>query len=147
MLPSAVTSVGVFTLVVVPMPSCPKAFQPQHLRSCEVNKAHVDPDPNAIITTPLLRPGTSVGLAAEYVLPRPNWPESQQLLPQHLRPEVLVITQMWFAFSHCVCGIKAKSINARVKSHGKNAEGVSEKETFRLRREYVRDLLLLGMET
>jgi hypothetical protein len=67
--------------------------------------------------------------------------------PQHLRPEVLVMTQMWCGFSPCVCGIKAKSINARVKSHVKNAEGVSGKETFRLRREYVRDLLLLGMET
>src|SRR5207244_2492391 len=87
------TSTGVLLLVVVPLPSWPPSFQPQHLTCPAVVSAQVCCPPAAIATTPLVRPDTSTGLLLSVVVPSPSWPLS--LAPQHLTPPAPVTTHVW----------------------------------------------------
>jgi hypothetical protein len=78
------TTTGVDVLVVVPFPSWPKAFAPQHLAVPFPNNAHewLPPALTATALVPALRPLTSTGVDAFVVVLLPNWPEP--LSPQHL---------------------------------------------------------------
>jgi hypothetical protein len=66
------TSTGVGRSVVVPSPSCPKRFQPQHLTPPASVSAHVCASPAAIAITPLERPETSTGVWRSVVVPSPS---------------------------------------------------------------------------
>src|SRR5215212_8258444 len=56
------TPTGVVRAVVVPSPSSPARFVPQHLTAPEVTRAQVWSEPAAIAVTPLLRPATSTAV-------------------------------------------------------------------------------------
>src|SRR6266511_571052 len=87
------TSTGVERSTVVPSPSCPLGFQPQHLTAAVRVTAQVWRTPTEIDATPLLRPTTSTGVERSTVVPSPSWPRS--LEPQHLTPPALVSAQPW----------------------------------------------------
>src|SRR3972149_744339 len=86
------TSTGTPVLVVVPFPSSPSEFQPQHLTPPPIVSAHVCQLPAVIALTPLARPETSTGTLLSVVVPLPSWPKP--LKPQHLTPPPLVSAQV-----------------------------------------------------
>lgn len=62
---------------VLPSPSWPSPFAPQHLSPPAVVTAQVCCSPADTEATPLVRPTTSTGAGSEYVkAPLPNWPFS-----------------------------------------------------------------------
>src|SRR4051812_7566121 len=78
-----VTATGTRLRVVVPLPSCPSLFFPQH-RTPPLTTAQVEKEPAAIQVTPLKRPLTWTGSEVEVVVPLPSWPS--ELSPQHRAP-------------------------------------------------------------
>src|SRR5947207_2019954 len=87
------TSTGVLLSVVVPIPSWPVAFQPQHFRPPPLVRAQECSPPTAIPLTPFSRPATSTGTPLLAVVPWPSWPF--MLAPQHFAPPPVVTTQVW----------------------------------------------------
>src|SRR5256885_2076253 len=87
------TSTAVLLSVVVPIPTWPLAFQPQHLRSPPLVRAQVCSSPAAIAVTPFARPATSTGVLLAVIVPSPSPP--LLLSPQHFTPPPVVITQVW----------------------------------------------------
>ena len=88
------TSTGVKRFVVVPSPSAPSMFRPQHLTAPLVVSAQVCDHPATTATTPLVRPLTSTGVGRNAAgVPSPIWPYLFE--PQHLRPPPPVIAQAW----------------------------------------------------
>src|SRR4051794_14941946 len=81
-LESPLTSTGVELLVVVPSPSAPRPFQPQHLTAPAPVSAHASSSPALIATTPASSPLTSTGVELSVVVPLPSSP--CWLEPQHL---------------------------------------------------------------
>src|SRR5688572_9979945 len=68
------TSVGVVRATVVPSPTWPDSFAPQHFTAPVDSKAQVCRYAAAIWVTPEERPITSTGNALGAVVPSPNWP-------------------------------------------------------------------------
>jgi hypothetical protein len=89
-----VTSTGVARTSVVPSPSWPKLFLPQHWTPPAVVRAQVCQLPAAMAVTPLVRPVTSAGMARASVVPSPSW--LKKLSPQHLTAPP-VKAQVWKA--------------------------------------------------
>src|SRR3990172_8171069 len=67
-----VTATGTKRLVVVPSPSWPPKFFPQHLTAPAVVSAHVWYCPAPIATTPLSKPVTATGARLLVVVPLPS---------------------------------------------------------------------------
>ena len=82
---------GSFHGVVVPLPSWPKSFPPQHWTPPAPVSAQLWLPPPAMATTPLPRPTTSTGVVRCVVDPSPSWPPL--LFPQHLTPPADVSAQ------------------------------------------------------
>ncbi len=70
--PSPTTFTGVGLLSVVPLPSWPALFQPQHRTAPVVVSAQVWKPPALIAFTPWLRPITSTGVRRSVVVPSPS---------------------------------------------------------------------------
>lgn len=69
------TSTGVVRLAVVPSPTAPVAFQPQHFTPPVSMRAQTWLKPATSAVTPLLRPTTSTGVVLLVVLPVPRAPK------------------------------------------------------------------------
>src|SRR3990172_3409111 len=93
LLPRPTTSTGVARCVVVPSPSWPSKFRPQHFTPPPAVRAHVWSLPAAICATPLPRPTTPTGVVRCAVVPSPSWPYS--LYPQHFTPPAFVSAQVY----------------------------------------------------
>ena len=78
--PVPVIVTGVEALVVVPLPSWPALFQPQHFTAPPDRSAQVWETP-ALTATALVIPPTCNGVDELVVVPSPSWPESFR--PQH----------------------------------------------------------------
>ena len=78
--------------VLVPSPSSPKLFPPQHFTAPPVS-AHVSSPPAAIAITPESRPVTLTAVVEDVVVPSPSWPRS--LRPQHFTAPPVVNAQVW----------------------------------------------------
>src|SRR5512145_2257129 len=77
------TCTGIVLLVVVPSPSCPRSFVPQHCAPpLTTAQLCVSPTPIAVTFSP--SPCTSTGTRLSSVLPFPSWPN--ELPYQHLAP-------------------------------------------------------------
>src|SRR5665213_449938 len=87
------TSTGVRRIIVVPSPSSPQAFEPQHFTPPDWVTAQLCAGPAAIATTPLVKPVTSAGVLRSILVPSPNWPA--KLKPQHLTPPACVSAHEW----------------------------------------------------
>src|SRR6185312_4876191 len=74
------TCTGDLLSVVVPLPSSPKLFQPQHCTSPLSSRAHVYASPTAICTA-LVSPATLTGVLLLLVVPSPSCP--LLFRPQH----------------------------------------------------------------
>src|SRR3989304_437900 len=70
------TSTGARLPVVVPLPSCPKSFLPQHLTPPSVVSAQVWGLPTSTAATPLARPETSTGTLLSSSVPLPSLPSA-----------------------------------------------------------------------
>src|SRR5258706_502461 len=79
--------------VMVPSPSCPWSFDPQHSTPLPVVSAQVWEPPAEIAATPLSSPATSTGVRRCVVELSPSWPNA--LYPQHLAPPAVVSAQVW----------------------------------------------------
>ena len=77
---------------IVPSPSSPSLFSPQHSTPTLVTIAQVWFCPAAIAVTPLVRPVTSTGVRRCVVVPSPSCP--LVLRPQHLTPPAVVSAQV-----------------------------------------------------
>ena len=83
-------------MVVVPSPSWPLLFRPQHLRSAlSITYAHVCLSPSA--SSPTAPPTLIViGVVRSAVWPKPSWPKAFQ--PQHLRSApVVTYAHVWYS--------------------------------------------------
>ena len=69
------TSTAVVLSVVVPSPSWPSPFPPQHLIAPPASTAHVWPLPMAILVAVEI-PVTSTEVMRWAVVPSPSWPSS-----------------------------------------------------------------------
>ena len=78
---------------VVPFPSRPKKFQPQHLAAPTRVTAQVKRKPVLIAVTLLESPETSTGTERFVVVPFPSVPS--RLSPQHLTAPPLITAQLW----------------------------------------------------
>src|SRR5437588_176529 len=87
------TSIGTRRLVVVPSPSCPYAFQPQHLIPPAPSSAQVWSRPAYSAFTPLPSPTTSTGVERDTCVPSPSRP--LPLNPQHFTPPLAVSAHAW----------------------------------------------------
>src|SRR3712207_5367873 len=89
-----VTSTGVDETDVVPLPSCPLSFTPQHLTPPGFSSAQVWLEPADTATTPDVNPVTSTGRAEGdvVVVPFPNFPAFP---PQHTAPPAVVTPHVW----------------------------------------------------
>src|SRR6266498_3682884 len=87
------TPTGVSRSVLVPSPSWPESFQPQHATRPALVSAQLWYAPAAIAVTPLASPATPTGVWRSVVVPSPSSPDS--LSPQHLMPPALVSAQLW----------------------------------------------------
>src|SRR5438067_2271985 len=74
------TDTGLCRLVVVPSPSWPEVFAPQHFTVPPVTTAQVCADP-AEITVTFANPDTAAGLVLDVLVPVPSCPELFR--PQH----------------------------------------------------------------
>src|SRR5687768_13711708 len=74
------TAAGMVRAVVVPSPSCPPKFAPQH-SAPDVVLAQVWLAPVAMAVTTPPSPATSTGAQRWVVEPSPSWPD--ELSPQH----------------------------------------------------------------
>jgi hypothetical protein len=83
---------GVERSAVVPSPSCPEAFDPQHNTDPETTEQLCAP-PAATAVAPLAIAVTGVGLGVR--VPFPSWPEA--LAPQHCTAPLAVTAQV------CAC--------------------------------------------
>ena len=68
------TATGVSRFAVVPSPSWPRLFNPQHCTTPLLVSAQVWLPPAATATTPLASPLTVTGVNRGVVVPSPNWP-------------------------------------------------------------------------
>ena len=94
---SPVTSTGLLRCVVVPSPTSPVLFQPQHLAPPVVVRAQVWWPPETTAATPPVSPATSVGVVQTtlpQLCPSPNWPFS--FFPQHVTAPNMVRAQVWY---------------------------------------------------
>jgi hypothetical protein len=66
------TAVGVVRELVVPSPSCPESFLPQHVTPPVVVNAQEWASPATTAVTPLPNPATSTGLDRVVVVPSPS---------------------------------------------------------------------------
>ena len=67
------TSTGVMRSVVVPSPSWPYLFLPQHITELFVSTAHECCRPSAMLVA-VVMPDTSTGVVRSVVVPSPSWP-------------------------------------------------------------------------
>jgi hypothetical protein len=67
-------STGTLLSAVVPLPSWPRLFLPQHVMPPPASSAHVWKPPAEICSTPLERPLTLTGRLLDVVVPSPSWP-------------------------------------------------------------------------
>jgi len=74
------TLTGVVRVVVVPSPSRPEPFEPQHIRLPSVSRAQEWILPTAMLVA-VVMPETSTGAVRAMVVPSPSWP--LPFLPQH----------------------------------------------------------------
>ena len=74
------TSTGVVLSIVLPSPSCPLPFLPQHITLPSVSTTHECSCPAAMLVA-LVMPETSTGAVRSMVVPSPSWPPP--FLPQH----------------------------------------------------------------
>jgi hypothetical protein len=86
------TSTGVVALFVLPVPSWPKMFHPQHFAPPAVICAQLWYLPPVTELAPDVRPTTSTGKKRSAVVPSPTWPKS--LRPQHFTPPLDVTAQV-----------------------------------------------------
>src|ERR1019366_4625003 len=86
--PNPTTSTGVAESVVVPSPSSPWTWYPQHLTAPAEVTAHELYHPAETEATPEPNPTTSTGVAESVVVPSPSSPSRFQ--PQHLTAPVVV---------------------------------------------------------
>jgi len=86
--PKPTTETGVSLSVVVPSPSWPSAFQPQHFTVPLLVSAHVWSPPALTLVAPLERPLTDTGVSLSFVVPSPSSPSAFQ--PQHFTAPPLV---------------------------------------------------------
>src|SRR6266536_107850 len=75
------TCPGTGLSVVVPSPSWPSMFQPQHHTVPSVFSAHVWPRPSVTVAQSVVCPLSWTGTGLSVVVPSPSWPEL--LTPQH----------------------------------------------------------------
>ena len=68
------TSTGVVLSVVVPSPSRPMPFKPQHFTVPPVSRAHECPEPRAMLVAVVI-PETETGVVRWVVVPSPSWPQ------------------------------------------------------------------------
>src|SRR5947207_10735443 len=87
--PKPATPIGVRLRIVVPSPSSPPSFKPQHMTAPALVSAQTWPSSTVIAVTPLERPETSTGVWRSVRVPSPSSP-STPLYPQHLTPPALV---------------------------------------------------------
>jgi hypothetical protein len=85
------TGVGLF--VVVPFPSWPELFSPQHNTVPVGERAHVWYPPAAIVAMPGPNPETPTGTELFFVVPFPSWPEV--LRPQQRTSPPAVSAHVW----------------------------------------------------
>jgi hypothetical protein len=71
--PLPVTAMAVEELLVVPLPSCPAKFRPQHCTVPSASRAHVCQAP-ALTAAPGASPETPTGVDELLFLPSPSWP-------------------------------------------------------------------------
>src|SRR5512133_2083298 len=90
---SSERAVGRVRVFVVPSPSCPATFRPQHLTAPRRVSAQVCWPPAAIAVTPLVSPETEAGTARFAFVPSPSCP--YRLSPQHSTAPALVSPQAW----------------------------------------------------
>ena len=81
---SPLTAVGVYRFAVVPSPSWPYMFSPQHFAASPVVRAQVCRAPAVMADTPEVSPLTHAGARRIVVVPSPTWPRA--LSPQHSTP-------------------------------------------------------------
>src|SRR5262249_10579335 len=85
--PCTATGIGVGVSEVVPLPSSPSGFAPQHRTVPSARRAHskfVQPEhpvlegatPLPVTATASVMPGTGTGTADAAVVPFPSWPDS-----------------------------------------------------------------------
>jgi hypothetical protein len=90
---SSNTATGTLRLSVVPSPTCPSLFRPQHFTTPACNTAHAWPPsrlpPTCSRTTPLVIPATCLDSVRFVVVPSPTCPAL--FLPQH-RPDPPSVT-------------------------------------------------------
>jgi hypothetical protein len=87
------TCTGADLDVVVPSPSCPASFLPQHITPPFVVSTQVWLPPAAIADTLNERPKTFTGVDLEVVVPSPSCPEL--LFPQHFTSLLEVSAHVW----------------------------------------------------
>ena len=83
--------------MVVPFPSCPSEFEPQHFTPPVVVRAQVLTSAAEMAATPLVSPETSTGTSDSVVVPLPSWPTSFR--PQHFTPPAVVSAQAWLVLA------------------------------------------------
>jgi hypothetical protein len=92
MLQNPTTSIGVELLVVVPLPSSPSKFEPQHFVAPVLRRAQVCSSPALSSATPLCSPLTLTGIELLVVVPLPSSPSKFE--PQHFAAPALVTAQV-----------------------------------------------------
>src|SRR5207302_4941165 len=94
-LPRPETSTGIVLFSVVPSPSSPWLFKPQHFRPLFCMSAHVWYSPAESSATPVVKPWTGTGVQRSIVDPSPIWPA--KFAPQHFAPPSCRSAQLWRA--------------------------------------------------
>src|SRR6266849_2787887 len=90
--PDPTTSTGTDEVLIVSLPSCPKAFNPQHQTAPPVVSVQACDWPLAIAATPVPCPETGAGAVAFVLAPLPIWPEVPA--PQHCAAPAEVAAQV-----------------------------------------------------
>ena len=84
---------GVHRSVLVPSPSCPLQFSPQHFAAPPVVTAHACKTSALMVATPDDKPDTVTGVNRSVVVPSPSCPEA--LPPQHFAAPPVVTAHVW----------------------------------------------------
>src|SRR5690606_33047667 len=92
-LPSPATVTGSGRMMVLPSPSWPDAFAPQHFTAPPAATAQLWNAPVLRAVTPLSSPGTAMGVERNQGSLSPSCP--LPLLPQHCTPPASVRAQLW----------------------------------------------------